>query len=60
MIIVGSLLLGIGIGMFVDNKGAGALVGLGAGFIIEYLLRSGGFRLGQNSSDDGTKPPHAD
>ncbi len=43
MLIVGSLLLGVGFGMFVDNTGAGALVGLGVGFILEFCRHARGF-----------------
>lgn len=57
MLIVGSLLLGVGFGMFVDNTGAGALVGLGVGFILEFLsARTGIFRAGRGCSPDASEP----
>lgn len=38
MLVVGCLLVGIGIGMVFDNAGAGVMVGLGVGFILETLV----------------------
>lgn len=38
MLFVGCLMLGIGIGLLFDQAGAGTLIGLGAGFILEGLL----------------------
>ena len=37
--IPGGLLLGIGIGMLVDNIPAGAMMGLGGGFLIMMVVR---------------------
>ena len=37
--IPGGLLLGIGIGMVVDNIAAGVLMGLGGGFLIMMIVR---------------------
>ena len=31
------MLLGIGIGMYVGEKGAGTMIGMGVGFIVERL-----------------------
>ena len=59
MIIVGCLLWGIGIGQFVGNTGAGTLVGLGAGFIIEYIVGRG-FRSRQVWFGGGKNPPNTD
>lgn len=52
MLVAGSLLLGVGIGMFVDNTGAGALVGLGAGLILEYVAARGFFKYRRRGDDD--------
>lgn len=41
MIIVGCLLVGIGVGMIAGNAGAGALIGLGIGFLGEALFGRG-------------------
>ncbi len=38
MLFVGCLILGIGIGLLFDEAGAGTLIGLGVGFILEGLL----------------------
>jgi hypothetical protein len=44
MIFVGCLFLGIGIGLVFDNAGAGTLIGVGVGFLLEGLLSSERFR----------------
>jgi len=41
VIIVGCLLVGIGVGMIAGNAGAGALIGLGIGFLGEALFGRG-------------------
>lgn len=38
MIIVGCLLVGIGVGMFLDEAGIGTLIGLGVGFLFTGLF----------------------
>lgn len=38
LFIPGGLLLGLGIGLTMDNPGAGVLIGLGSGFILWALL----------------------
>lgn len=40
MIIVGCLLVGVGVGMLLDHTGAGTLIGLGVGFVLENALQS--------------------
>ena len=37
MIVAGCLFLGLGIGMVFDKTGAGVLIGLGAGLLLEHL-----------------------
>jgi len=39
MIVGGALMLGVGIGFVFDKIPAGALIGLGAGLLIEAVLR---------------------
>lgn len=51
MMITGCLMLGLGLGMLVGNTGAGVMIGLGVGFILEYVTgRSGGYRWGSKGS----------
>ncbi len=38
-IFVGCMFIGIGLGMLYGNTGAGALIGMGVGFILEALIR---------------------
>lgn len=37
MLVTGCVMLGIGIGLLVGNTGAGVMIGLGVGFILEYV-----------------------
>lgn len=39
MIIVGCMLAGVGLGMLFDHTGAGTLIGLGIGFVLENALQ---------------------
>jgi hypothetical protein len=41
MIIAGCLLIGVGLGMVFGHTGAGALIGLGAGFLLEFFWSRG-------------------
>lgn len=41
-IFVGCVVLGVGIGMLFDRTGAGAVIGVGVGFLLAAVL--GGFR----------------
>lgn len=41
MIIAGCLLVGIGLGMLFGHTGAGTLIGLGVGFLLEYFWSRG-------------------
>lgn len=49
MITVGCLLAGIGVGMLFGHTGAGALIGLGVGFVLETAL--GSRERGDRTSD---------
>lgn len=50
MLVIGGLLVGIGVGMMMGNTGAGTLIGLGLGFILEYFgTRLGLFRFGKGA-----------
>lgn len=51
MIIGGLLLLGVGIGMAAGDAGAGALIGLGAGLVLQYLVDKG--MIGNKKSGSG-------
>ena len=37
-VVVGCLLLGVGIGMWLGTTGVGAVIGLGSGFILSVIL----------------------
>ncbi|WP_146130471.1 iron-containing alcohol dehydrogenase [Planifilum fimeticola] len=37
MLIAGCMLVGIGLGMLFGNTGAGTLIGLGVGFLLEFF-----------------------
>lgn len=37
---VGCTVVGVGLGLLFDNPGAGAVIGVGAGFLVMSLLRS--------------------
>ncbi len=37
MIIAGCLLIGVGLGMLFGHTGAGSLIGLGVGFLLEFF-----------------------
>lgn len=39
MIVAGSMFIGIGVGYLIGNVGAGTLIGLGVGFILEEILK---------------------
>ena len=52
VIIVGCLLVGIGVGMIAGNAGAGALIGLGIGFLGEGLFGRGRIPWGRSRSAD--------
>jgi|GEM_PF-5287847 len=56
MIIGGCLFIGIGIGMWLGDVGPGALIGLGAGLILQYLVGDVGARgKKKNTSGDAKK-----
>lgn len=42
MLIAGCLFVGLGIGMWLGDAGPGVLIGLGAGFVIQYLVGDAG------------------
>jgi len=52
VIIVGCLLVGIGVGMIAGDAGAGALIGLGIGFLGEGLFGRGRIPWGRSRSAD--------
>ncbi|MBU0760709.1 MAG: hypothetical protein KJ858_03390 [Nanoarchaeota archaeon] len=41
LLFVGSLMIGIGLGIFYGNTAVGTLVGLGVGFILFGLIKAG-------------------
>jgi len=52
MVITGCLLVGIGIGMIAGDTGAGALIGLGIGFLGEALFGRGRMPWTRSRSSD--------
>lgn len=56
MLIAGCLFVGIAIGMWTGDVGAGAVLGLGAGFVLQYLVGEDGvLTKRRNSKNDGRK-----
>ncbi|MGE7625369.1 hypothetical protein ACQKMD_20920 [Viridibacillus sp. NPDC096237] len=42
IVIYGCVIIGAGIGLILDNAFPGVLIGLGAGFLLQYLFRKEG------------------
>lgn len=56
MIIAGALLLGMGIGMAFGDAGAGVIIGLGVGLLLQGIFGKGqipGFKDPFNKKDSG-------
>jgi len=53
-LVIGLMFLGMGVGLLVDNPGAGVLIGLGLGFVIMAFLRGGAEERG---AEVAPRPP---
>lgn len=55
MLIAGCLFIGVGIGMWLGDAGPGALIGLGAGLVLQFLFSEDGpfKKRGRRKSESG-------
>jgi len=54
LVFVGLMFLGAGVGLLVGHTGAGALIGMGLGFIVMALLRGG---VEEKCAEAAPRPP---